>query len=400
MMNAVPRLRPNYAGPALLSYGFRPFFLLGATYAALAMLVWLPFFHGELTVATVFAPSDWHVHEMLFGYLAAIIAGFLLTAVPNWTGRLPLQGLPLLMLVAAWAAGRIAVTLSAWLGEVAAAAIDLSFLFLVAAAVAREIIAGRNWRNLKVLLPLVVLGGANVVFHVEAHASGHADYAIRLAIAAVVMLIMLIGGRVIPSFTRNWLVRESPGRLPVSFAQFDAVALAVGAAALALWIVGPAARLTALVLLAAGALHAIRLARWAGERTLRDHLVLVLHVGYIFIPLGFCLMGSAALGLLPPSAGLHAWMTGAAGMMTLAVMTRASLGHTGHALQASRLTQALYAAVLVAAITRVTATVVPGWSNLLLHLAGAAWIAAFGGFAVLYGPMLLRPRVNARAGIA
>src|SRR5262249_12629396 len=198
-MNAVPRLRQDYSGPALLSYGFRPFFLLGALYAALAMLVWLPFFYGELTVATAFAPRDWHIHEMLFGYLAAVITGFLLTAVPNWTGRLPLQGFPLLVLVVVWVAGRVAVTFSAFTGELAAAVIDACFLFLVAAAVAREIVAGRNWRNLKVLLPLIILGIGNIIFHIEAHVPGHAGYSIRFGIAAVVLLIMLIGGRVIPS---------------------------------------------------------------------------------------------------------------------------------------------------------------------------------------------------------
>jgi len=399
-MSAIPRLRQDYDGPALLSYGFRPFFLFGALYAALAMLVWLPFFYGELTVATAFAPRDWHVHEMLFGYLAAVITGFLLTAVPNWTGRLPLQGFPLMILVAVWAAGRAAVTFSAFTGELAAAVVDASFLFLVATAVGREIVAGRNWRNLKVLLPLIVLGSGNIIFHIEAHSPGHAGYGIRLAIAAVVILITLIGGRVIPSFTRNWLVRENPGKLPVPFARFDAIAIAFGAAALALWIAAPEAQPTGLALIVAGVLHAVRLARWAGERTGRDRLVLVLHVGYAFVPLGFILTGLAAFAVLLPSAGLHAWMGGAAGMMTLAVMTRASLGHTGRALAASAATQAIYAAVFVAAIARVTAVLVPDWTSPLLHVAACAWIAAFGGFAAVYGPMLLRPRVNQELGIA
>ena len=399
-MNAVPRLRQDYSGPALLSYGFRPFFLLGALYAALAMLVWLPFFYGELTVATAFAPRDWHIHEMLFGYLAAIITGFLLTAVPNWTGRLPLQGFPLLILILVWAAGRVAVTFSAYTGELAAAVIDACFLFLVAAAVAREIIAGRNWRNLKVLLPLIILGIGNVIFHIEAHGPGHAGYSIRFGIAAVVLLIMLIGGRVIPSFTRNWLVRENPGKLPVPFARFDAIAIACGAAALALWIAVPDTAASGVVLLAAGVLHALRLARWAGERTWRDRLVLVLHVGYAFVSLGFILTGLAAFDLLLPSAGLHAWMAGAAGMMTLAVMTRASLGHTGRALAASPATQAIYAAVFVAAIARIVAVLMPEWASPLLHVGACAWILAFGGFAAVYGPMLLRPRANQELGIA
>jgi len=392
--------RRNYSGPAIFSYGFRPFFLGAAVWAALGIALWLPQFFGEIALPIAMGPLDWHVHEMLFGYLAAVITGFLLTAVPNWTGRLPLQGFPLMILVAVWAAGRAAVTFSAFTGELAAAVVDASFLFLVAAAVGREIVAGRNWRNLKVLLPLIVLGSGNIIFHIEAHSPGHAGYGIRLAIAAVVILITLIGGRVIPSFTRNWLVRENPGKLPVSFARFDAIAIACGIAALALWIVVPAGQPTGVALAAAGVLHMVRLARWAGERTWRDRLVLVLHVGYAFVPLGFILTGLAAFDLLLPSAGLHAWMGGAAGMTTLAVMTRASLGHTGRALAASVATQAIYAAVFVAAMARVTAALVPDWTSPLLHVAACAWIAAFGGFAAVYGPMLLRPRLNQELGIA
>ena len=148
-MAPIPRLRP-YRGPAILSYGFRPFFLLGSLYAGLAILAWLPILYGELSVASAFAPRDWHVHEMLFGYVAAVVTGFLLTAIPNWTGRLPIQGMSLLLLVATWLAGRIAVTLSAWTGWMAAAAIDVAFLVLLAGAASREIVAGRNWRNFKI----------------------------------------------------------------------------------------------------------------------------------------------------------------------------------------------------------------------------------------------------------
>jgi len=398
-MNAVPRLR-HYGGPALFSYGFRPFFLFGALYAGLAMLVWLPFFYGDLNLATAFTPRDWHVHEMLYGYLPAVVTGFLLTAVPNWTGRLPLQGMPLLILAVIWAAGRIAVMLSAVIGGLAAAVIDASFLFLIAAALAREIIAGRNWRNLKVLVPMTILGAANIGFHIEAQLQGSAVYGMRLGVAAIVTLIMLIGGRVIPSFTRNWLARENPGRMPIPFSKFDAVAIALGAAALVLWIVLPFTGLTGLALLAAGALHAMRLARWAGERTLRDRLVLVLHIAYAFVPLGFVLTALAAFELLPPSAGLHAWMSGGAGMMTLAVMTRASLGHTGRALVASRGTQAIYVAIFLSAIARVSSALLPDWTNPLLHAAGFAWIVAFGGFVVIYGPMLLHARVKSTLGVA
>ena len=370
-MTPIPRLR-EHSGPALLSYGFRPFFLFGACYAALAILTWLPLFYGELALATAFTPRDWHVHEMLYGYIPAVVTGFLLTAIPNWTGRLPLQGWPLLVLVIVWAAGRVAAALSAKIGWPAAALVDLSFLLLIVAATAREIIAGRNWGNLKVLIPVTILGLGNAAFHVEAQVFGAADYGIRVGIAGILVLIIVIGGRLIPSFTRNWLTRENPGRLPVPFGRFDAAVIVLSSAALAFWIVEPFGKVTSAGLFVAGLLQALRLARWAGDRTLRDRLVIVLHVAYAFVPLGFALTGLSAIGVVVPSAGLHAWMVGAAGMMTLAVMTRATLGHTGHELIASVPTQFIYAAVLIAAVARICAALEPRWSELELHVAAFA----------------------------
>ena len=387
-MSPISRLKA-YGGPALLSYGFRPFFFFGAIYAALAILAWLPMFNGELVLSTAFGPIDWHVHEMLYGYLPAIVTGFLLTAIPNWTGRLPLQGTPLLILVAVWLAGRVAVTFSAEIGWLAAAIIDVSFLILVVAATAREIVAGSNWRNLRVVAMVTLLLVGNVAFHVEAHFNGSAEYGARIGIAATVLLLVVIGGRIIPSFTRNWLARENPGRLPVPFARFDVAVVLLSAATLALWTAQPVARITAVALAAVGVLHVVRLARWAGDRTWRDRLVLILHVGYAFVPLGFLLAGAAAIDVVPADTGTHTWMVGAAGTMTLAVMTRASLGHTGSALNASAMTQAIYAAVVIAALARICASLEPVWSGQLLHVAAFAWAAAFFGFAASYGPILV-----------
>jgi uncharacterized protein involved in response to NO len=393
----VPRLRA-YNGPAFLSYGFRPFFLLGSIHAGLAVLLWLRVFYGELSLHSVFAPRDWHVHEMLYGYLPAVITGFLFTAIPNWTGQLPIQGKPLLALVLVWLAGRIVMMISADVGWLPAAAIDVGFLALVVAAAAREILAGRNWRNLKVVLLVALLLAGNAAFHLEAHFNGTADYGVRVGIAVVVLLIALIGGRIIPSFTRNWLARENPGRLPSPFGPLDVAIVGVSAAALAVWVFVQEGPLIGIALGLAGLLNLARLARWAGNRTLADRLVLILHVGYFFVPLGFLLAAAAAYGLLPPSAGIHAWMAGAAGIMTLAVMTRASLGHTGQPLVASWPTQAIYAAVIVAALARICAVVEPSRSNLLLHLAAGAWAAAFLGFGIVFHPALLgrarkRPRI-------
>jgi len=305
----IPRLR-GYSGPALLSYGFRPFFLFGSLYAGLSVLAWLPMFYGELQLSTAFAPRDWHIHEMLYGYLSAVITGFLLTAVPNWTGRMPLQGRPLLILFLAWVAGRTAVTFSTWIGWEAAAVVDNAFLLLVAMVVGREILKGRNWRNLKILVALAVLVTGNIVFHVESHVSGGADFGIRLGIAATVMLIMLIGGRIVPSFTRNWLARENPGRSPAPFGRFDVTSIVAAGIALVMWIGIPDEAATGAALIAAGALQVVRLGRWAGERTWRDCLVIILHIGYAFVPLGFVLVGLASLGLVPSGAGIHAWTGG------------------------------------------------------------------------------------------
>jgi uncharacterized protein involved in response to NO len=325
---------------------------------------------------------------MLYGYLPAVITGFLFTAIPNWTGRLPIQGTPLLVLVIVWIMGRVCVTFSAETGWLVAMLVDASFLLLVAAAAAREILAGRNWRNLNVVMLVLLLLAGNIAFHLEAHFNGAADTGIRIGIAVVVLLISLIGGRIIPSFTRNWLVRENPGRLPVPFGRFDVIVVAIGALALSVWVLSPAGRLTGAALAIAGLLHLVRLGRWAGDRTWRERLVLILHIGYAFVPLGFLLNAMSAFELVPAGAGVHAWMVGAAGTMTLAVMSRATLGHSGQQLTASVATQAIYAAIIVAALSRICAVIEPAHSEPLLHLAALAWAGAFFGFAVSFGPLL------------
>ena len=380
--------RRDYAGPALFSYGFRPFFLAAGTWAAFGILLWLPQYRGLFALPTAFGALDWHIHEMLYGYVAASVAGFLLTAIPNWTGRLPVSGWPLAALAALWLAGRIAILLSAAIGSIAAAVIDVSFLIVLAAVAAREIVAGKNWRNLRVLVVLGLLAAANIVFHAEVLLKGAADYGVRFAIAAVILLIGLIGGRIVPSFTNNWLARNNPGRLPVAFSRFDMATLALSALALIAWIAAPLHAATGALLILAGLMHVLRLARWAGDRTLADRLVLILHIAYAFVPAGFLLTGAATLtDAVPASAGIHAWTAGAIGLMTLAVMTRATLGHTGNALHAGRLTQAIYALVFTAALLRIIAAF--AGSLALIDAAGACWIAGFALFVLTYGRLLV-----------
>lgn len=394
-MAPIPRLRA-YEGPALLSYGFRPFFLLAALQAGLTVLVWLPFVTGHLTVPTAFAPVDWHIHEMLFGYQAAAIGGFLLTAIPNWTGRLPVQGRPLLVLVLAWLAGRIAVSASALIGWRLAMAIDALFLLLLAGAAAREIVAGRNWRNLKVVVLVGLLLAANLAFHLEAGLTGSADVARRFAIAVILMLVVLIAGRIVPSFTRNWLAQRGDGRMPVPFGSYDKVVLADSAIALLSWVAVPDTAATGVALLLAAGLHLFRLARWAGDRSWRNPLLVILHIAYLFVPAGFALTALASLGVVAPGAGIHAWTAGAFGTMTLAVMSRASLGHTGRALVATGATQACYVLIVIGSVARICSALGHG-PAMLLHVAGLSWSLAFLVFALAYWQVLTGARLAPKA---
>jgi uncharacterized protein involved in response to NO len=349
---------------------------------------------GGLALPTAFDPVTWHAHEMLFGFAGSAVAGFLLTAVPNWTGRMALQGRPLAALAALWLAGRVAVAFSAVTGPHAAAALDLAFPAALLGVVAREIVVGRNWRNLPVCLALAGLLAANALTHLDAiglAATGSAG--IRLGTAVLVALITLVGGRIVPSFTANWLRKRGEARLPAPFGRFDLAIVVLTATALLAWTIAPTAPATAALALAAGLANALRLARWRGHRTLAEPLLWVLHLGYAWIPAGLLLtsIGAFSPGLLSPVAGLHALTAGAIGTMTLAVMTRATLGHTGRALTADRGTVLIYACVSLGGVLRVGAPMIPG-AEALLPISGALWGAAFLLFARIYGPLLVRPR--------
>ena len=392
MTTTMDRMRA-WRGPALFSYGFRPFFLGASIWAALAMTLWIPMLAGRAQLPTAFDPVSWHAHAFLFGYLGAVIAGFLTTAVPNWTGRMPIVGWPLVLLFATWIAGRVAVAVSGLMPAGLAAAIDLAFPVLLSGAIAREILAGKNWRNLVVLCLLVVFTIANGLFHYES-ARGEfaaAGLGLRLGLGAVLLMVALIGGRIVPSFTRNCLVKRGESRLPTPpMRRFDRIAILVLAAALLLWLAAPEAPVTAVTLLVAGLLHLGRLARWRGRLAGAEPLLLVLHVAYAFVAIGALAVGAEILwpGLMGAGA-LHLWLAGAVGLMTLAVMTRATLGHTGQTLAAGPGTVALYLSLVVSTLARVAAGTWPPLAAPLYDLAALGWIAAFGGFAVLYGPLLL-----------
>lgn len=395
-MSAIPRYRPQ-AGPAVLTAGFRPFFLLSAVWAAAAVPLWLLLYGGAAELPTALSPAVWHAHEMVFGYAAATVAGFMLTAIPNWTGRMPLQGAPLAVLVGLWVLGRAGVLLSARIGAEAATVVDLAFPAVFMAAVAREIAAGRNWRNLPMVGALGLLLIGNLLVHLEAVGGAPtAQLGNRIGVATLLMLIAFVGGRIIPSFTRNWLARERPAvATPAPFGPFDRAALALTALALAIWAAAPQVAAAPWVELAAGLAIGLRLARWRGWAGWREPLVWILHLGYAWLALGLLLLGFDGLvPLLPATAAMHALTVGAIGTMTLAVMTRATLGHTGRQLTAGPGTTAIYVMVTLAALLRLLAPLDGDGYLLLLSLAGAAWCGAFGLFALAYGGPLLRPRLG------
>ncbi|MEX0955170.1 MAG: NnrS family protein [Rhizobiaceae bacterium] len=379
--------------PPILHYGFRPFFFLAALHAGLAVPAWLAVYHSGLVLPGPFQGMAWHAHEMLFGYLAAVMAGFILTAVPNWTGRLPLSGWPLAGLVALWIAGRLA---TAFVGNAyLAMAADLAFPVVLAAAIWREVISGGNWRNAPVAAILTLFGLANALHHAEALGLVADGLGTRLALGVIAMLIALIGGRIVPSFTRNWLVKQGAVRLPASFGPPDKAALAVTAAALALWIALPGSMGAGYALLISGTLLTIRLLRWQGAATWREPIVFILHAGYGWLALSVLMLGAAALWpAVPSSAALHALTAGAVGTMTLAVMTRASLGHTGREIRADGWTQTVYAAVTAGAMLRVAAPFTAEMYLPMLITGGALWSTAFVLFAVRYAPVLFGRRIQ------
>ena len=387
-------------GPAVLSYGFRPFFLAAGIFAPLAMLAWI----GALSLGwgiggTTYGALEWHAHEMLFGYTVAALAGFMLTAIPNWSGRLPVSGRPLLALVLTWVAGRLAMLEPDLLGVYPAAAIDAAFLPLLAAIAAREIVAGRNWKNLKILVALISLTAINLAFHALVLTGGDLAIAFRAGVAVFVALVGLVGGRIIPSFTRNWLARAGAKALPVPFGRFDVAAMVALILALAAWTVLPGEPPSAAIAGLAAALHLVRLWRWRGIAALEEPLLLVLHLAYLFIPLGLVGVALEAAGWLSGASVLHVFTVGVIGMMTLGVMTRAIRGHTGRKLAASGLTSVSYVALLFAAVLRPFAELLPAHYHLLLGAAGTGWIVAFVLFVIEHGPMLAGPRqVAARGG--
>lgn len=384
------------AGPAPhgwpgLRLGFRPFYLAAALFAVVAMALWPAVFLGRVRPVSGLAPTLWHAHEMIFGAMIAVVIGFLLTAGKVWTGRATPRGPALGALVALWLAGRCAGLLAP---SGMFALVDGAFLPLVAALFARLLLRAGQWHNAAVAFTLSLMAAANLSFPAAALGAWAIDAMTPLhaGLALLVVLESLIGGRVIPAFTRSAIpgaaMRERPwlGRCAI-------VATALG---LALWIADLPFAASTLAL--AAALQAARLAGWRPWVAWRRPILWILHLAYAWIPLGLALLALAAAGLVSRSAGVHALAVGATGGMVLGMMTRTARGHTGRVLQASRAEVAAYACLMLAATLRVTAALVPAWFEPATCAAGGAWIAAFALYAWRFAPWLMSPRIDGKDG--
>lgn len=381
------------AVPIWLRGSYRLLFTAAALWAVVVVILWVGAFGGHWQLPTAMAPLAWHQHEMLFGYLAAVIGGFLSAAIPNWTGRPTVTGWPVAAVVGLWLAARLAILFSATVPPLVGAALDISFIAVLLAYAAREIFASGN-RNKPILIVLALFGVACGLDHAGTMgALADPTLGMRMGFALILLLISIIGGRIIPAFTRNWLMRQGrTGRMPVMPGRFDMAVIGVMALTLAAWTAAPDSSVTAGLLVLAGVLQAVRLARWAGLQGLRDPLLFVLHLSYAWMPIGLILLGCAIIDpIIPVSSAMHALAAGTMGAVTLAVMTRATRGHTGRPLEADGATVCIYLLVHLGALLRVVAPLLPVDYMLSIGLAGGLWGAAFLLFVLVYGPMALRP---------
>jgi uncharacterized protein involved in response to NO len=378
------------------SYGFRPFFVSAAVFAALSVLVWIGEYTNIIAHIGAIDPVTWHAHEMIFGYLSAVLAGFTLTAVANWTGRAAVSGTPLILLFVTWLAGRIgmALALTGSIPLLVIAVIDVAFIPFFALLFGREVIAGGNKRNLVVVAAVSVFGIANLMFWLNAIDAFDNDLWIRLALGTIGLLIALIGGRIIPAFTGNWLKAQDQKVSIPDMGSLDKAALLLTGTSALFWTFLPYSLITATLLVLAGCALLLRLSRWSGSRTMSEPLIAFLHVGYGFLGLSFVAIGLGIWlpGLVPRSSGLHLLTAGTIGLMTFVVMTRALLGHTGRPLVTSPAIAIALFLIFGGALLRAAAPFAPSLYVPLVAFSGVAWSGGFLIFAVQFGPMVVQPR--------
>nr|WP_315595640.1 NnrS family protein [uncultured Cupriavidus sp.] len=391
-----PSRTPAYRGLPVLALGFRPFYLLAAAFGALAVAAWVAMYLGWWipTSQPWLGAMLWHAHEMVFGFSAAVVVGFLFTAGKNWTGLQTPQGAWLGALAGIWLLARVLM----WSGPPwAAIAVDAMFLPLCSLSFIRILRRAKSQRNYGLAIALGVMGAFNIGFHAAA-LGGRPDWSLHAAEAAtglVAIFVTVIGGRVIPMFTANAIpgVRirrwQAVERLVIALTLLATLAAAMQAPAL----------LTAPLASGAAIAHAVRLSGWDPLRTWRKPIVSILHVAYAFLPAGFVLIAAASFGWLDRSTALHALTVGVIGCAIIAMVTRTALGHTGRRLETSRIEHLAYLCMALAAVVRVAGPLLlPAWKPQAIALSGALWVVALVLYLFKYTPFLLRPRLDGKEG--
>lgn len=381
-------------GWPLLRLGFRPFYLGTALLACLAVPLWIAIFLGRIQVPLPMSPLLWHAHEMLFGFAAGVVVGFLLTAVKAWTGLETARGPLLGALALLWLAARLASLVAPY---AVYATLDMLLLPAVAAVLLRVLIKAGNKRNIPLICLLLLMAAANLVFHLSVLGivAVPAVSALYAELALILMVVSVITGRVVPMFTRN----VTPGLVINMPRKFELSLLAVTAVALALWVFAAPAPVVLVASLAAGVMHAVRLWKWHPQVTLKRPILWILHASYAWLPLGFVLLALAQLGWVVPSLAVHAFAVGVIGGLIIGMVTRTARGHTGRPLQPSRGEVVAYALVMLAAVLRVLVPAVqPAWYAYALEGAACLWAIAFAIYLVIYTPWLMRTRLDGKDG--
>ena len=399
------KVRAKKIGFPVFSIGFRPFFALASVWAVVVMAVWLWIYsHGEALTGAWPDTAVWHGHEMVFGYTIAVVAGFLLTAVPNWTKVRPVQAWRLALLALMWMAGRVAMLAAVKL-PLLAMAVDGMFLPLLAFVLLPAITHAQSYRNVVFVVLLGLMTLCNMAMHMDM-AYGLAWFDARRALYVAVHLIMVMiavfAGRIVPAFTRNALkVEGMPATMQAvpGWLDMGSVGLVMAVAAFGA-LLGFASPLVGVFALAAAGFNMARMSYWQGYRTLGMPIVWVLHAGYLALAVGFGLEGVAiAWRVLPFPLALHVLTIGGIGIMTFAMMTRVSLGHSGRKLQVNRATGLAYAGLVAAVAVRVGGgALLPQFYMGTVVFSGLLWVAAFMVFAVVYLPILFSPRADGRPG--
>ncbi len=392
----VIRQQNHKAEIALFASGFRPFFLLAASFAVVQLMIWVGIYVSGANLATYYRGTVWHGHEMIFGYATAVIAGFLLTAVPNWTGIATPQGKPLAALATLWVAGRVMPFFSDSSPHWFIAVVDIAFLPLLTAVLAIPLLKTRQRQNFVFLVLLSVLAVANAAVHLDTLGStpGLATTGLGLAVNLIVLLIAIIGGRVIPFFAE----RAIPGLSAKRWRAVEAFAFGTLVLLTAAQLVYPHPLLIGGLSALAFASHAVRLSGWYTNQIWKSPILWILYLGYGWLVLGLALKALAALGTVSALFALHTFTVGGAGVLTLGMMARVALGHTGRAMKAAKPMVVAFVLINLAAFTRVVIPIAfPGWYLDLISASAVLWMLAFSIFTYVYAPILVSPRADARS---